>query len=74
MTCGAPCLIIGHNHPEALNPQDDTVIATLLAEQLLVESGLGHLLERLLPYCRPEQRRHSASAGPARGGTEYTRC
>ena len=41
VTCGAPCLIIGHNHPEALNPQDDTVIATLLAEQLLVESGLG---------------------------------
>lgn len=41
VTCGAPCLIIGHNHPEALNPQDDTVIATFLAEQLLVESGLG---------------------------------
>lgn len=41
VTCGAPCLVIGHNHPQALNPQDDTVIATLLAEQLLVESGLG---------------------------------
>lgn len=41
VTCGAPCLILGHNHPEALNPQDDTVIATFLAEQLLVEAGLG---------------------------------
>lgn len=41
VTCGAPCLVIGHNHPQALNPQDDTVIATLLAEQLLVEAGLG---------------------------------
>ena len=41
VTCGAPCLIIGHNHPDALNPQDDTVIATCLAEQLLVEEGLG---------------------------------
>lgn len=41
VTCGAPCLILGHNHPDALNPQDDTVIATFLAEQLLVESGLG---------------------------------
>ncbi len=41
VTCGAPCLIIGHNRPDALNPQDDTVIATLLAEQLLVEAGLG---------------------------------
>ena len=41
VTCGAPCLILGHNEPDALNPQDDTVIATFLAEQLLVESGLG---------------------------------
>lgn len=41
VTCGAPCLILGHNDPSALNPQDDTVIATFLAEQLLVESGLG---------------------------------
>lgn len=41
VTCGASCLILGHNHPDALNPQDDTVIATTLAEQLLVESGLG---------------------------------
>lgn len=41
VTCGAPCLILGHNHPDALNPQDDTVIATFLAEQLLVEGGLG---------------------------------
>lgn len=41
VTCGAPCLILGHNHPDALNPQDDTVIATVLAEQLLAEAGLG---------------------------------
>lgn len=41
VTCGSSCLLLGHNHPEALNPQDDTVIATQLAEQLLVESGLG---------------------------------
>ena len=41
VTCGAPCLIIGYNRPDALNPQDDTVIATVLAEQLLAESGLG---------------------------------
>lgn len=41
VTCGAPCLIIGHNHPDALNPQDDTVIATVLAEQLLSQAGLG---------------------------------
>ena len=41
VTCGAPCLILGHNDPDALNPQDDTVIATTLAEQLLVEAGLG---------------------------------
>lgn len=41
VTCGAPCLIIGHNHPDALNPQDDTVIATVLAEQLLTQAGLG---------------------------------
>lgn len=41
VTCSAPCLIVGYNHPDVLNPQDDTVIATALAEQLLVESGLG---------------------------------
>ena len=41
VTCGASCLIIGYNRPDALNPQDDTVIATVLAEQLLAESGLG---------------------------------
>ena len=47
MTCGAPCLIIGHNHPEALNPQDDTVIATLLAEQLLGEYGPDSFIGRV---------------------------
>ena len=41
VTCGAPCLILGHNDPTVLNPQDDTVIAATLAEQLLVEAGLG---------------------------------
>jgi nitroreductase len=41
VTCGASCLILGHNCPDTLNPQDDTVIATTIAEQLLVEAGLG---------------------------------
>jgi nitroreductase len=41
VTCGAPCLILGHNCLDTLNPQDDTVIATTIAEQLLVEAGLG---------------------------------
>lgn len=41
VTCGAPCLIVGWNRTGALNPQSDTVIAMTLAEQLLVNEGLG---------------------------------
>lgn len=41
VTCGAPCLIVGYNRTDALNPQTDTVIAMTLAEQLLVEAGWG---------------------------------
>lgn len=41
VTCGAPCLIVGYNRTDALNPQTDTVIAMTLAEQLLVDAGWG---------------------------------
>lgn len=41
VTCGAPCLIVGYNRTDALNPQTDTVIAMTLAEQLLVQEGWG---------------------------------
>ena len=41
VTCGAPCLIVGWNRLDALNPQTDTVIAMTLAEQRLVARGLG---------------------------------
>lgn len=41
VTCGAPCLIVGWNRTDALNPQSDTVIAMTLAEQLLAARGLG---------------------------------
>jgi len=41
VTCGAPCIIVGYNRLDALNPQSDTVIAMTLAEQLLVDAGWG---------------------------------
>lgn len=41
VTCGAPCLIVGWNRLDALNPQTDTVIAMTLAEQRLTARGLG---------------------------------
>lgn len=41
VTCGAPCLIIIHAPEEGHNPQTDAAIAAALAEQLLVDSGLG---------------------------------
>ena len=41
ITCGAPCILVGYNRTDALNPQTDTVIAMTLAEQLLVEAGWG---------------------------------
>ena len=41
ITCGAPCVIIGHSDPKTLNPMADTVIAMATAELLLVNSGLS---------------------------------
>ena len=41
VTCGAPCILVGWNRTDALNPQTDTVIALTLAEQLLVRAGWG---------------------------------
>lgn len=41
VTCGAPCIVVGWNRIDALNPQTDTVIALTLAEQLLVQAGWG---------------------------------
>lgn len=41
ITCGAPCVIIGHSHPKTLNPMLDTAIAAATAELVLAESGIG---------------------------------
>ena len=41
VTCNAPCLILVHSPVESHNPQADCAIAMTLAEQLLVDSGLG---------------------------------
>ena len=41
VTCGAPCVIIGHNRTDTLNPVVDTAIAMATAELLLVRSGLA---------------------------------
>ena len=41
VTCGAPCLVIVHAPADSHNPQTDAAIAMALAEQLLVDSGLG---------------------------------
>lgn len=41
VTCNAPCLVIVHAPEDSHNPQTDAVIAMTLAEQLLVDSGLG---------------------------------
>lgn len=41
ITCGAPCLILAHAPKNSHNPQVDAAIATTLAEQLLVDHGLG---------------------------------
>ena len=41
VTCGAPCLVIIHAPSDCHNPQTDAAIAMTLAEQLLVDSGLG---------------------------------
>lgn len=41
VTCGASCLVIVHAPEDSHNPQTDAVIAMTLAEQLLVDSGLG---------------------------------
>lgn len=41
ITCGAPCVIIGHSHPKTLNPMLDTAIAATTAELVLSASGIG---------------------------------
>lgn len=41
VTCGAPCLILVHCPEDCHNPQTDAAITMTLAEQLLVDSGLG---------------------------------
>lgn len=41
ITCGAPCVIIGHSHPKTLNPMLDTAIAAATAELALVKSGIA---------------------------------
>ena len=41
VTCGAPCVILGHSHPKTLNPVVDTAIAMQTVELLLVERGLS---------------------------------
>lgn len=41
ITCDAPCLIFIHSPEESYNPQTDCAIAMTVAEQLLVDSGIG---------------------------------
>lgn len=41
LTCGAPCLIFAHSPRDCNSPETDTAIAVTLAEQLLVDQGLG---------------------------------
>lgn len=41
ITCDAPCLVIIHAPKDSHNPQTDSAITMTLAEQLLVDSGLG---------------------------------
>lgn len=41
VTCGAPCLILIHCPEDSHNPQTDCAIAMALAEQLLVDGGVG---------------------------------
>ena len=41
ITCGAPCLIIGHIPMTANNPEGDVVIAMTTAELLLNRAGLS---------------------------------
>lgn len=59
VTCGASCVIIGHNAHEAANPETDTVIAATTAELLLNKQGVGTCwggyLRRAVDIC-PEAR------------------
>ncbi len=41
ITCGAPCIIVGHSHPKTLNPMLDTAIAAATAELVLAKNGIG---------------------------------
>lgn len=59
VTCGASCVIIGHNAHSAANPETDTVIAATTAELLLNKQGVGTCwggyLRRAVDIC-PEAR------------------
>lgn len=59
VTCGASCVIIGHNSHEAANPETDTVIAATTTELLLNKQGVGTCwggyLRRAVDLC-PEAR------------------
>lgn len=41
VTCGASCVILGHNARSAANPETDVVIAATTAELLLFDRGVG---------------------------------
>jgi ferredoxin len=41
LTCGAPCILIGHSHPKTLNPMLDTAVAMTTAELVLANSGIS---------------------------------
>lgn len=59
VTCGASCVIFGHNAETAANPETDVVIAATTAELLLNKAGLGTCwggyLRRAVDIC-PEAR------------------
>lgn len=59
VTCGASCVILGHNAETAANPETDVVIAATTAELLLNKQGVGTCwggyLRRAVDLC-PEAR------------------
>ena len=75
MTRGAPSALSSATTTQrALNPMGDGD-ATLLAEQLLVESGLGTCWSGYFPVLPPRTApTFSVGPGPCPRGTGYTRC
>jgi len=61
VTCGASCVILGHNAETAANPETDVVIAATTAELLLNKQGIGTCwggyLRRTVDLC-PEAREY----------------